>query len=145
VIRSLLLLGAAVVVLVVAAWVAGLLLPVAHVASRSATFGARPEAVYSILADRAHYREWWDDDTPTVVVENHPPERLVTRIADGLPFGGTWTFEVRAEGTGSRLTITERGEVYNPMFRVMSRYVFGHTATMDRFIAALETRLSRNP
>jgi hypothetical protein len=142
VIRWLLLLGAALAVLVLVVWVTGLLLPVAHVASRTATFSAPTDAVYRTIADRDRYVEWWDDDTPTRVVDSDPPTRFVTRIADGLPFGGTWTFEVAPEGSGSRLTITERGEVYNPIYRVMSRYVFGQTATMDRFLGALARRLS---
>jgi hypothetical protein len=37
--------------------------------------------------------------------------------ADGLPFVGTWTFEVSPEDGASRLTITEHGEVYHPLFR----------------------------
>jgi hypothetical protein len=35
------------------------------------------------------------------------------------------------------LTITERGEVYNPFFRFVSRYVMGHTQSIDEFMAAL--------
>jgi hypothetical protein len=141
--RWLLLTAVTIVSIGATAWAVGALLPVAHEASRTATFQAPPDALYQILAARDRYREWWDDDTPTTVVESRPPKRLVTRIVDGLPFGGTWTFEVAPEGSGSRLTITERGEVYNPIFRLMSRYVFGHTATMDRFLAALKTRLSQ--
>ena len=37
-------------------------------------------------------------------------------------------------------TITEDGEVYNLIFRFMSRFVFGHTATMDAFLKNLERR-----
>ena len=61
------------------------------------------------------------------------------RIADPeLPFGGTWTYELKPEGTGTRLVITERGEVYNPIFRFMSRFVFSRTATMEKMVADLE-------
>ncbi len=77
------------------------------------------------------------------VVEATPPRRLVTRIADaGLPFGGRWEYEITPEAGGSRLTITEHGEVYNPLFRFMSRFVFGHTATIDKYLAALERKLA---
>lgn len=124
----------------VAVWAGGALLPIAHEATGSATFDVPPVTLHQIIADRERYPEWWDDDTPTMVIENRPPDRLVTRIVDGLPFGGTWTFEVVPDGTGSRLTITERGEIYNPIFRIMSRYVFGHTATIDRFLTALHAR-----
>ena len=75
------------------------------------------------------------------VQESEPPTRFVTRIADpDQPFGGTWTFEIVPSGAGSRVTITERGEVYNPIFRVMSRFVFGYTGTMQSYLAALTAR-----
>jgi hypothetical protein len=63
----------------------------------------------------------------------------VTKIADpDLPFGGTWTYELTpAPGGGTRLAITERGNVKNVVFRFMSRYVFGYTATLDGFLRAL--------
>jgi hypothetical protein len=43
---------------------------------------------------------------------------------------------------GSTLTITENGEIYNPIFRCISHYVMGYTATMDRYLDALRTRIS---
>jgi hypothetical protein len=71
----------------------------------------------------------------------------MVRIADpDLPFGGTWTYRLTPKGSGTRLAITEHGEVYNPLFRFVSRFVFGHTATVDRFIAALHLHhQSRTP
>ena len=71
-----------------------------------------------------------------------PPTRLVTRIMDrDLPFGGEWEYVIAPEGAGSRLTITERGEVYNPLFRFVSRFVMGHTAGLETYLGALSTRL----
>ena len=78
------------------------------------------------------------------VVESDPPQNLVTRIAEAnLPFGGTWTYDITPAADGaSTLTMTENGEVYNPIFRFMSRYVMGYTATMDRYLQALQKKLS---
>ena len=74
--------------------------------------------------------------------ESEPPRRLVTRITDKtLPFGGAWTFTLQPVDGGTKLTITENGEVYNPLFRVMSRFVFGHTATIDRYLTDLQKHL----
>jgi uncharacterized protein YndB with AHSA1/START domain len=156
-----------VVLLVVVVLGVGYALPVAHVESRSAEFPHPPDRVFAVVADVENYPHWrrgvdvvevlaWEprvrwreygDDTITFErVEIQPPSRLVTRIADpDLPFGGTWTFELAEEGTGTRLTITEHGEVYNPVFRFMSRYVFGHAATLERFLADLERRLPGPP
>jgi hypothetical protein len=35
---------------------------------------------------------------------------------------------------GCHLNITERGEIYNPIFRFVSRFVLGHTATLDAYL-----------
>jgi hypothetical protein len=141
VLRAALWLIAAVIALGIVATVIGWWLPVQHVASRSATFAAAPEELYRVVSDVAAYREWLDDSTPVQVVDAVPPQRFITRVVDpDGQFGGTWTFDIAPDASGSRLTITEHGEVYNPLFRFMSRFVFGHTATMDRYLAALAAR-----
>lgn len=66
---------------------------------------------------------------------------FVAYIADrGLPFGGSWDYRIEPDGTGSKLTITENGEVYNPSFGFVSRYLMGHTATIDKHLAALAVK-----
>ena len=78
------------------------------------------------------------------VVEQSPPSRFVTKIDDpGQPFGGTWTFEIVPVNEGrTRLTITERGEIYNPVFRALARFVFGYTGTMESFLKAAAQNLT---
>ena len=83
-------------------------------------------------------------DTVTYRVETiEPPRRLVVRIADtDLPYGGAWTYDFASSTDGgTQLTITERGEVYNPVFRFLSRFVFSHHATIDAYLRALGTKL----
>ena len=66
----------------------------------------------------------------------------MTVIADkDIPFGGTWDYRIEQDGTGSRITITENGEVYNPIFRFVSRFVLGHTATLDKYLTALASKV----
>jgi hypothetical protein len=75
-------------------------------------------------------------------IESIPPHHLVTRIADpNLPFGGTWTYEIVPAGSSCTLTITENGEVYNPLFRFVSRFIMGQTATLDAYLKALNVKL----
>jgi hypothetical protein len=150
-----------VLLLVTAVFAVGWFLPVGHVASRSASFTRPPQDIYAAVSDVAAYPRWWSElsqvemlpatngrvrfrqhtsSGPLVmeVVESVPPSRFVTRIDDpDQPFGGTWTFELTPDAGGTRLTITERGEVYDPLFRFLSRFVFGHTGTIDSFLTAL--------
>lgn len=144
----------------------GWMLPVSHVASASATLPRPAETVYAMVSDVASYPRWWSDMSrvetlPPVdgrprfrqhmgsdavvieVLEAAAPTRFVTRIADpDQPFGGTWTIEIAPSGAGSTLTVTERGEVYNPLFRFVSRFVMGHTATIESFLHAVQKATS---
>jgi Polyketide cyclase / dehydrase and lipid transport len=143
----------------------GVLLPKRHVASRALSLHRTPDEVWSTIHDVDGYAAWrpglkrverlpdadgrprWKEvgahgAVTYEIVESLRPSKMVTRIADPtLPFGGTWTYLVEPAGDGSTVTITEHGEVYNPLFRFMSRFVFGHTATIDEYLAALRKRL----
>jgi hypothetical protein len=155
--------------LVVVIAVVGMLLPAEHVASRSARIGRPPADVWSALTDRARQPEWRRDlervePLPDAdgrrsfrehsrhgvitfaVDESSPPSdrpgRLVTRIADDtLPFGGRWIHEVAADGGGTHVTITEEGVVRNPIFRFLSRFVFGHASSLEAFLRDLTAHL----
>jgi uncharacterized protein YndB with AHSA1/START domain len=145
----------------------GALLPRDHVASRTARIPAPAGAVWSAITDPAGFPQWRHDvtrvellpDAPTgrswreyskngaitmVVDTADPPRRLVGRIADKhLPFGGSWEYRIVPDGAAaSQVTITERGSVYNPIFRFVSRFVMGHTATIDAYLRALGTRFN---
>ncbi|HMA23731.1 MAG TPA: hypothetical protein VKP00_07045, partial [Gemmatimonadaceae bacterium] len=47
--------------------------------------------------------------------------------------------------SASRVTIVERGSVYNPLFRFVSRFFMGHTATIDAYLRALGKRFGEEP
>ena len=76
-----------------------------------------------------------------------PPRRWVTRIADtDVPFGGTWECLIVPEGdNASRVTIMERGFVSNPIFRFVSRFIMGHTASIDAYLRALGRHFGSEP
>lgn len=91
---------------------------------------------------KPRFRETGSNGEITYVFDELTPRRVVSRIADvSLPFGGQWTYEVEPAGSGTKLRITEDGEVYNPVFRFMSRFVFGHHGSIDRFLADLKRRV----
>jgi hypothetical protein len=83
------------------------------------------------------------DRLPLEMVERDPPRRVVTRITDpALTFGGTWTYELAPAGSGTRVTITERGEIRNPVFRTLARFVFGYAATLETWLDELRAHLA---
>ncbi len=81
---------------------------------------------------------------PLETLESVPNERLVRKIANPkAPFGGTWTYELQLADGGCRLTNTERGEIYNPIFRLASR-PFDLRATIDAYLRALGKKLGED-
>ncbi len=157
--------GVVVAALVAIVLIVGWSLPVAHRVTRSVALHASPEAVFNLINRPAEFPSWRSevksvDLLPAEeghsrfrengkngailysvdsVVENR---RLVTRIADkSLPFGGTWIYDIEPTGTATTLSITENGEVYNPIFRFVSRFVMGQTATIDRYLADVRGRV----
>jgi len=121
----------------------GYFLPVNHEASRSAEFNKPPDAIWALIADPNSYHGWWQGaQVKTAVVESVAPSKLVTKIVDETQFGGTWTFEIAPTPSGSRLTITERGEIYNLVFRTLAKYAIGYTGTMESFLEAARKKLA---
>jgi hypothetical protein len=141
-------------------------LPVKHIASRQQKLKASAAKVWLAISDYKGSVAWRSDlkvveqveTAPGVfgwreiskggdaitysTLEAIPEKRLVRKIVDDqLPFGGTWTLEMTSDDLETTLSITEDGEVYNPLFRFMSRFVFGHHATMDRYFFDLRKHL----
>lgn len=115
----------------------GWLLPVAHQATRSAVIAAPPADVFAAIQDVGRF-------APLIIriEQADAPTLLRTRIVDpDGAFGGTWTYVLVPDAGGTRLTITEDGEVYNPIFRFLSRYVFSQTETMEEYLEELSRRL----
>jgi hypothetical protein len=164
--KWLLIIVTALAVIVLGVTLAGLALPQNHVAQRSTHFSAPPDKVWATITDVAAYPTWRSDVASVQMLQadggnvawrevssrgnklayeattSEPPTHLVTLITDkGIPFGGSWDYRVAPDGTGSRITITENGEVYNPIFRFVSRYIMGHTATIDAYLKSLAAKL----
>jgi uncharacterized protein YndB with AHSA1/START domain len=141
--------------------IAGSFIPKAHTATRSTVIGRSPDVLWQALTDCSAFPQWRSDVKAVEILPDHdghkiwredgkngkitletiestPPTRLVLKIADpDLPFGGTWTYQIEPNATGSRITITEDGEIYNPIFRLMGRLFFSQTATIEGYLTSL--------
>lgn len=150
---------AAVVLVILSVIVIGALLPKRHVVSRAAWFRTTPDRLFDRITGP---QDWRPDvarsenikdaggknllretspsgETITYEISNqNPPSSLTRRIAtENLPYSGTWTFSLQPRDGGTLLRVTEDGEVYNPVFRFVSRFILGHTKTIDTYLRAL--------
>jgi uncharacterized protein YndB with AHSA1/START domain len=134
----------------------GAALPIKHVARVRAELACSADQAWHRLTAFSKYPDWrrglrqvertpsgaWKeigDDGEAVTYETTevvPLRRLVRRINDqDLPFGGRWIIELEpADGGRITMTITEEGEVYNPLFRFVSRFIMGHHAGLRAFL-----------
>lgn len=152
-------------VAVVAALVmGGLATPRAHVVSRTVTVNAPRDAVWRTVRSVYAYAEWrpeltesemsvgddgeeWRESTRTRAIRfgvtvDEPPHRFGARILDDdIPFSGEWLWELQPVGNATRVTLTERGEIGNPIFRFIAAHMTGHTRTIDGVLAALAVRV----
>jgi hypothetical protein len=156
-----------IVLLCATAWVIGRRLPEAHSATVVSEVNATPELVMTRIRDIAHHADWRPDvQRIEILGEEHGVLRYVEHGSNGripyafrelvpgrvftstidtdtLPFGGAWTITVEPLGeAGTRVTIREDGVVRPPLFRTISRYVMGHTHSIDAYLLALRNNLN---
>jgi len=146
----------------------GAMLPRDHVARAEALMAAPPAAVAALVRNVEAQPRWRSAVQAIEVLERRPDGRLryVERsrgdsitfdfaeeaqdarfrsvIADpSLPFGGAWTIALARANGGTRVSIEERGEVRDPLYRFFSRFVFGHESTMRAYLADLKRALQQ--
>lgn len=141
----------------------GAFIPRDHMAASSVVIRQPPDSVWRTMRDLARLSTWWSEMQDSrrvedsagrevweqrmkngfvmrgIVTESVAPIRFVTTIDSPphAPFGGSWTYEIQPVPEGSRVTVTERGWIANPIFRFMSKLVFGYYRTQDGYLAAL--------
>ena len=163
--KYLLIVSAIFVLSVIAIVIIGAMLPRRHAATRTAFLKATPEQVFALISGPQDWRtdlqeyKFFDEKGHRMIrekdkhgqtityeiVNSLPPTLLQRTIVDkNLPFGGSWTWNVQPSSDGSTVTITENGEVYNPIFRFVSRFVIGHTRTMDNYLVMLSSALPKD-
>ena len=158
----LIVLGALVGIVVLVALI-GAFIPRDHVAASAVVIRQPPDSVWKTVRGLEGLSAWWPEmqesrrvDDPAgrevwaqkmkngfvmraVVTESVAPTKLVTTIdaPPGAPFGGSWTYEIAPAPEGSRVTVTERGWIANPIFRFMSKVIFGYYGSQDGYLKAL--------
>ena len=150
-------------------FIVGSLLPKDHVARAEAIVAAPPAEVAALVRDVERQPGWRRGVTGIEIVrrqggvlryiersggdailfdftEEQPDALFRCTIADpNLPFGGSWTIALAPTPEGTRVAIEERGTVTNPIFRFVSRFVFGHDGTMKAYLADLQRAAGARP
>jgi uncharacterized protein YndB with AHSA1/START domain len=148
----------------------GLLQPVKHSVTRAVVVRQKPEVVFALLEDAAALPSWstsvakcetlpaaqgkpsfrctlkWGSMQMIITqIERDPPKRLVNSMTrEGGPVLGTWTYQIAPEGGGSRVSITEEGELKNPIYRAMSR-LRGLDANLNQTLNDLTRKFDGGP
>lgn len=151
---------------VAAAWALGSALPRTHEETRSALIEVPAHRLYPVLVTPEAFPEWrtgidrvdrpdsdrfteHGSDGPITFryLDRLPPSRVVVAIDDPeQPFTGTWTFELTPEGRGDVLTrvrITERGEIANPLVRLMAKLTMSPGDSMETYLKDLGRRFGQ--
>ncbi len=141
---------------------AGAMLPVKHQVSGSLSLSKAPGFVWRLVSEPEQQSKWRSQVTSVERLpdrDGHPAWRehykngqklafetlasepqhlLVRKIMDESAFGGEWEILLVPEKEGTQITVTERGEVYNPFFRFISRFVIGQEKTVNEYLADLK-------
>jgi uncharacterized protein YndB with AHSA1/START domain len=143
----------------------GAFVPREHRATSTVILAQPPDSVWKVVRDLGAVPSWWPEvkesvrqpdkngqevwrqkmsgfDVPLIVIESTAPHTLVTQIdtSAGGAFGGTWTYELTQDGDGTKISVTEAGWIGNPIFRFLSRFVFGYYGSLDGYLKALGKR-----
>lgn len=147
----------------------GAFVPREHRATSTITLHQPADSIWPVMRDLGSVPTWWPDlttseqvpnqegleiwrqkmsgfDVPLIVMTTEPPRRLVTRIdaEPGAAFGGMWTYELLPDSAGTQVSVTEAGWIGNPIFRFLSRFVFGYYGTLDSYLEALGKRFGED-
>jgi len=141
----------------------GYFMSIGHTATVEKKFKINKDELWDILTNYKGYTEWrrgikelivddadqWTEindygDIVHYQLEIAEEKRIMTiRIMNkDLPYGGFWEFIIDPQEEGCSLKITESGEVYSPVYRFMSKYIFGHDTTLKNYMEDLETKVN---
>jgi uncharacterized protein YndB with AHSA1/START domain len=161
----------AVVGFIIAVLATGAMLPEKHTVTRSIAVERPIAEVWQVLTDHAQDPLWrpdlervkklgdrnghsvWEEkykNGDVVRLEttlSEAPKRMERKIVDQSAYGGVWVIELSGSDDGKMTTvrITENGEVYNPAFRIIGRFIIGFESTLEKYLTDLAGKFGTKP
>jgi hypothetical protein len=132
----------AIVSVVAAVLVAGLLVPASYATARAIVLRADLRTTRAALLDLAQWPVWMELartprlETSTDVVVS------VTVWTDDQQQAGALQFVLEPFNQGTRVVVRDRGTISNPVSRLLRHYVTGHAGTADALLRALADALN---
>jgi hypothetical protein len=159
---------AMVVVLIGVVFVLGSCLAESYEITRSATIPAPNDDVWGVIIDFANQPTWrpsvkrvdhvedpkgdiWreaagGDPIQLRTLKADAPTKLVRAIVgDNLPFSGRWEYSLEPQEGRCVVTVVERAEISNPLFRFAARFVFGRATNAETYLNDLARRFGGEP
>ena len=159
---------AVVVLAVVVVFIMGALQPRNHTASVTAVINAPQAVVWQRIENVQTQMNWrsgltavkildpqdghtcWQETSsfgkmPLCEVLVDAPSTRIVRIADpNLPYGGLWTYELRAiDANSTSLRITENGFTNGWLFRFVGHYIFHEDTQIKKYEADLQNSVGK--
>ncbi len=141
--------------------VLGSRLPVQHVAAASVVVKGTPDAVFDVVADVPGHAKWAEGiDAVNVLPDKdgkkayemvmgrnkfallatvtEKPTQFTMTMDDGRKFfWGDWTYRLTPQGDGTKVVLTETGNVNSAIPRAMMHYLFGKHMYLKKNMNAL--------
>jgi hypothetical protein len=135
--------------------------PMRHEVIRSATLDAPVDAVFAMVSDVERYPQWRSDITTVErlpddgagarfreisgkgavtyrIESSRAPTEFRVRVDDeALPVGGWRSYSLASSEFGTELTVIETGEVYNPVFQLISEYAYTPIISIEGLMSAM--------
>jgi Polyketide cyclase / dehydrase and lipid transport len=145
----------------------GYSLPVEHKTTMQRHYDKKADELWDIIVDYRKYSQWrqnvyevnempakgvyeaWKEvdangrSVAFEIVGYLPGVQMIIEMTDTtLPYGGSWTFDLLPDATGTVVKITENGKIDNLVLRVIAHLVTGYTSSMNAWLNSLDNKFA---